>query len=173
MGLGPFGDIGPCQIYWNDTAIASLLEGGATFRFTGSVSPDVKEAEFGNTPLDGTFTGYEQVEFEAPFTRLTYANLAKIIPGGSNSGGESGNVAVFAHQIVGASLVGAASELIVKRIVSGVVDTSQKYWLHIPLAYPIPQFDIPYNLNDQRGFMVLFKCYANETTGLVWHVGDH
>ena len=49
MALGPLGDIGPCQIYWNSTVITSLLEGGATFRFTGGVSPDVKEAEFGNT----------------------------------------------------------------------------------------------------------------------------
>ena len=142
------------------------------FSLHWGVSPDVKEAEFGNTPLDGTFTGYDQVEFEAPFTRLTYANLATVIPGASNSGGESGNVVVYANAIVGQSLVAVAQELIVKRIVLGVVDTVQKRWLHLPLAYPIPQFDIPYNLNDQRGFMVLFKVYANESTGVVWHIGD-
>jgi len=126
MALGPLGDIGPCQLDYNLTPIASLLEGGATFRFAGGVSPDVKEAEFGNTPLDGIFTGYEQVEFEAPFTRLTYANLATLIPGASNSGGESGNVEVYADKIVGTSLVSVAKELIVKRIVAGVVDTDQQ-----------------------------------------------
>jgi len=168
MAIGPLGDIGPCQIYWG-AAITSVLE-GATFRFNMTYS-DVKEAEHGDAPVDAVFRGYDACEFECPMTRITYAHLASLIPGASQSGGESGNIQVFSNR-VGATMYDSAAELIVKRLVNGVVDTEQKYWLHIPKAYPVPQFDIPYNLDGQRAFMVLFKGFPDATTGLTWHVGD-
>ena len=172
--LGPLGDVGPCQLNWaaggTPTAIASIHEGGATFRFAMGFT-DVHEAEHGVTPVDAVFTGFEQVEFEAPFTRITYANLAIIIPGSTQSGGESGNVEVYCNR-VGTPMYDSAQELIVKRIVNGVVDTEQKHWLHLPKSYPVPQFDIPYTLDGQRAFMVLFKVFPDATSGLTWHIGD-
>ena len=171
MPLGPLGDVGPCQLWWGDTpaAIASVQD-GATFRYSMSVA-DVKEAEHGMCAVDGVFQGCDAVEFEAPFTRVTYANLTSLIPGASNSGGESGNIQVFNNR-VGTTMYSSAYELIVKRIVNGVVDTSQQYWLHFPKAYPIPQFDVPYTLDGQRGFMVLFKVFPVTATKLLWHIGD-
>jgi hypothetical protein len=102
MPISPFGDIGPCQLNWYTTAIASLLEDGASFRLAMSTA-DVKEAEYGNTIVDSIGTGYEQVEFEAPFTRLTFTNLQKLIPGSSISGG-SLHVTGHGSTIVGTSL---------------------------------------------------------------------
>ena len=168
MPIGPLGDIGPCQIYWGG-AITSVLE-GATFRFTMEYA-DVKEAEHGVTAVDSVFKGFGACEFECPLTRITYANLATIIPGASNSGGESGSMSVWSNR-VGTTMYSSAAELIVKRLVNGVVDTEQQYWLHLPKTYPVPQFDIPYDLDTQRGFMVLFKGFPVTASGLTWHVGD-
>ena len=170
MALGPLGDIGPCQLNWNSFVITSVQD-GATFRHTTGFA-DVKEAEHGVTPVDAVFTGYDACEFEAPFTRITYANLTSLIPGASNSGGESGNIQVFSNR-VGTTMYSSAQELIVKRIVNGVVDTEQKYWLHFPKTYPVPLFDVPYTVDGQRGFMVLFKVFPNATdNNMTWHIGD-
>lgn len=168
MPIGPLGDVGPCQIDWNSTAITSVME-AATFRYTmGFV--DVKEAEHGVCAVDAVFQGTEVAEFECPLTRVTYGNLASLIPGATQSGGESGNIEVFSNR-VGTSMYDSAQELIVKRIIDGAVTAAQDNWLHIVKTYPVPQFDIPYNLDGQRAFMVLFKAFP-DSTGLIWHVGD-
>jgi len=178
MPLGPFGDIGPCQIEWNDIVITSIHEDGATFRCTMNTAP-VKEAEYGVAEIDSVGTGYDPVEFEAPFTRVTFGNLQRLLPGSSISGGSLASGAVTAHAgtKVGTPLYDLSHELIVKRIVNGIVDSDTKRWLHIFKTYPIPRFDIPYNLSGQRAFMVLFKAYplqvasGNDPIGATWRVG--
>ena len=168
--LGPLGDVGQCQIYFG-AAITSVKE-GATFRFSQGYSP-VKDAENGNAEVDGVLTGVELVEFECPLTRITYANLSRLIPGSSYSGATtSGGIIARTLGIVGTTMYANATELIVKRLVAGVVDTDKSKWLHIPKAYPIPQFDVPYTIDGQRGFMVLFKGFPDPTTGVVWHIGE-
>ncbi len=169
--LGPLGDVGPCQIDWNSVAIASCME-GASFRFTMGFA-EVREAEHGLLAVDAVFTGMEQVEFEVPLTRITYTNLASLIPGSSRSGESgSGGIEVYSNR-VGTTMYSSAKELIVKRIVNGVVDTDQARWLHLRKTYPIPRFDVPYNLEGQRGFMVLFKAFPDASNSdLVWHIGD-
>lgn len=178
MPLGPFGDIGPCQVEWNDIVITSIHEDGATFRCTMNTA-DVKEAEYGTGVVDSVATGYEPVEFEAPFTRTTFGNLQRLLPGSSISGGSLASGAITAHAgtMVGTPLYDLSKELIVKRIVNGIVDTDTKRWLHLFKTYPIPRFDIPYNLSGQRGFMVLFKVFPRQTAGgndpigATWRIG--
>ena len=169
MPVGPLRDLAPCAIDWSGSAITSVKE-GAIFK-TEFDFADIFEAEHGKCAVDAIYTGISMCTFEAPMTRLTYANLAKLIPGASNSGGESGNVKVW-NKNVGTSLYTGAQELIVKRIVAGVADTVQQYWLHFPKAAMVPRFDIPYNLDEQAGFLVVFKCFPDATSKLLWHIGD-
>lgn len=179
MPLGPFGDIGPCQLNWNAWAITSIHEDGCTFRCTMNTAP-VKEAEYGLAEVDSVATGYEPVEFESPFTRITFGNLQRLLPGSDISGGSiaSGIVTLQAGAKVGTPLYDLSHELIVKRIVNGIVDTDTKRWLHLFKAYPIPRFDIPFNLSGQRAFMVLWKVYplqaagaGDDKVGATWRVG--
>lgn len=172
--MGPFGDLGPCQLNWNSVAIASLLE-GATFRYTVGIA-DIREAEHGVFCVDAVFTGVEVAEFMAPFTRTTYANLSTLLPGstrsgeGSVTGSGSGAVEVYSN-LVGTTLFDLSQELIVKRIVGGVPSTDTTRWLHIVKTYPIPQFEMLYNFADgQRGFMVKFKVFP-DANRLIWHAG--
>jgi hypothetical protein len=175
MPVGPFGDLGPCEIEWNDTTITAIHEDGAEFNLTMGTA-DIKEGAFGASIVDKVATGYELCEVKAPFTRLTYANLQKLIPGSS----VSGSYAVRGHggNMVGTSLYDLSYELIVKRIVNGVADTTGHYWLHLFKTYPIPNFNIPFRFADgQRGFMVTFPAFPLQAAsnmdaiGATWRIG--
>lgn len=169
MAIGPLGDLGPCIISWDGTPIGSIIT--ANFRFSATFA-DVKEGEHGTTPVDSVFTGYDPCEFETDTTRVTYANLTSMIPGASNSGGESGNIQVFSNR-VGTAMYASAAELIVKRIVNGAADSDQQYWLHFPKAYPVPQLDTTYDESGQRMYKILWKCFPDSSNSdLVWHIGD-
>lgn len=167
------GDIGPCIVQWNSETVATVHEDGARFRHSVETA-DVKEAMHGNAPVDSVIIGFGPAEFECPFTRITWADLARMMPGGSHSGVSGSGTLLVRSRVTGTTLYSLAQELIVKRIVGGIADTDASRWLHIPKAYPIPNFDIPYNLTDQRGFMVTFKAFPDaDDSDLVWHVGQH
>jgi len=169
MPLGPLRDLGPIALSWT-SALTSVMD-GAAFR-TEYGSGDVFEAESGKCAVDAIVAGVSLCEVHTPLTRLTYANLARIIPGHSQSGGESGNIKVYSHLSVGVSMYDGAAELIVKRIVNGAVDTSQQHWLHLPKAYPVPRFDVTLDVEGQAGFLVVWRCFPDATTHLLWHIGD-
>jgi len=170
MPLSPLGDLGPAIISWSGTDLPQQF-GQVSFRHSETSSP-VVEGAGGTASVDIIHTGCGPCEVDIPATRATYAQLAALLPGGSNSGGESGNVLAFNNR-VGLSKYSNAAELIVKRIVNGIADTDRTKWLHIPKAYPEPHFDVPYDLDNQRAFLVTFQGMPDETTKLVWHIGDH
>ena len=179
MPIGPFGDIGPCQLSWYGWTITSIHEDGANFRVAMSTA-DVHEAEYGTGAVDSVATGYEQCEFEAPFTRITFGNLQRLTPGSSLSGGSittTGAVTGHGSTAVGRTLYSASHELIVKRIVDGVTDTDTQRWLHLFKTYPIPRYDLVWTLEGQRAFMVLFKVFplqaavGNDKIGSTWRAG--
>ncbi len=169
MPLGPTRDLGHCEIWWNSSKVGEYHD-SVGVRFSGTEA-EVFEASFGSTPVDCVITGQMPMEVDVPFTRLTLAALASIIPGGSNSGGESGNVAVY-DNMVGSAVVAdsLAKELIIKPIHANAV-SSEDYWLTVPLSYPKPSFDFAYNNDGQRVYMTTFKSYPNSTSKLTWHIG--
>lgn len=164
MPLGPARDLGPCIIEWGATDLGAYWE-DVRFKFeTGSA--DVFEAAMGNMPVDAVFTGASVVEVTVPFTRITLANLALIIPGGSVSG--SSGVVVYDN--VGTSMYDLAKPLFIKPVVNGVAVVNGN-WLKIEKTYPIPNYDLAYNLKDQRVYPTTFKCFPVATTRKIWSVG--
>ena len=170
MPLSPLGDLGPVIVSWGGTDLSTHF-GTCNFRHS-ETNADVREALHGQASVDAIHTGNGPCEFDIPCTRMTYAQLAAVLPGGSQSGGESGNVLDFNNKI-GRSMYENAAELIVKRIVDGIADTDRSKWLHIPKSYPVPMFDVPFDLDTQRAFLVTFKGFPDATTKLSWHIGDH
>jgi hypothetical protein len=179
--ISPFGDLGPCEIEWDDRTITAIHEDGAVFRLVMSTA-DIKEGAYGTSVVDMVGTGYEQCEVEVPFTRITFGNLQRLVPGSSLSGNNSltasGGVIGHAGTMVGTPLYDLSHELIVKRIVNGVAEADGTNWLHIFKTFPIPRFDIPFNVAGQRGFIVLFKAFplqvassAADPIGATWRIG--
>lgn len=165
MSLGPSRDLGPCIIEWGTTDLGAYWE-EVRFKFETGFA-DVFEAVMGNMPVDSVFTGASNVEVTVPFTRITLANLASIIPGGSASG--SSGVVVYDNQ-VGLSMYSLAKPLFIKPTTNGVAAVNG-CWLKIEKTYPIPNYDLAYNLKDQRVYPTTFKCFPDATTKKVWSIG--
>lgn len=170
--MAPFGDLGPCEVWWNSSKVATVGEDGVNFHSVVE-SEDVKEAEHGNLPVDTVLTGFGNVSLDVPFTRIGYSDLASLMPGGTYSAGLSGETLIKVYSaFTGTSLYDSAAETIVKRIVASTTDTDTNRWLHFPKSYPIPDFDILYNATGQRIYMVHFKVFPDASnSNLTWHVG--
>lgn len=168
MVMGPLRDKGPCEVWYGATpAMLGPYFETVTVRTT-STSSDVHESSHGTTPVDSIITGYGPTEVVVPFTRLALANLAIVIPGASVSG--SGFKAI-AHLEVGRSEYDNSHPLILKPIVDGVESTDQSEWWQADHAYPNVDMEIVYDSDGQRVFNVIFKCFPDAATGVVYHTG--
>jgi len=171
--LGPVRDIGTCEVYYNGAKIGQYF-GPLMFRYSQE-DADVFESRYGNTPVDSVVVGSGPCEITVPFTRLSLADLATVLPGGSRSahGSTSGNVEVVARDQIGRSEYDNAAELILKPYVDGVVNATNDddWWLHIRKAYPRADYEITYDTSSQRIFNTIFKGFPDQITGVTWHIG--
>ena len=167
---GQLRDKGPCEVWYGVKAAEAIL--GPYFETvsmrTTTESSDVFESAFGKTPVDSIMCGYGETTVTVPFTRLSLANLAIVIPGASVSG--SGFIAQ-AQDAIGRSEYDSSKSLILKPIVNGVPSTDVSEWLQFDHAYPNVDMEIVYDNEGQRVFNVIFKCFPDASTGVVYYTG--
>jgi hypothetical protein len=171
MGLGPARDIGPAIVVWGATTIAEIFD-EVRWTLTGE-NAEVFEALYGATPVDTVFLGYSACEITVPATRIALATLATLLPGGTNSGGATGAVQMKVAGTgaeVGRSMYDNGLPLFIKPIVDGVAAANGK-WLRLEHTYPTPNFDVTFNLRDQRAYGLTFKAHPDATTKQLWSIG--
>jgi len=165
MVMGPLRDKGPCEVWYGATpALLGPYFESVSWR-TSSTSSDVGESSHGTTPVDTIITGYGPTEVIVPFTRISLANLAIVIPGASTSG--SGFKAIPSVE-VGRSEYDNSHTLILKPIVDGVPDPNNGHWWYADHAYPNVDMEVVYDGEGQRVFNTIFKCFPDATTGIVY-----
>lgn len=166
-------DLGPCKIYYGTTA-AAATEIGESFGDVkwnyAQLVEDVKSNANGRTPVDGVNVGSNKVVVSVPLSRLTMAQLAAVVQGGSNSGGESGGVKVLNNKVGTAHYVNS-KVLVLKPVVDGDADTVDANFMVFSHAYPISNFDVTYNDTGQRVYAVDFHCYPDASTKEVFRFG--
>jgi len=163
MVKGPLRDKGPCEVNYDGSSLGPYFESAAIR--TTSESSDVFESVQGKTPVDSIMCGYGSTTVTVPFTRISLANLAIIIPGGSTSGS---GVTAIPYTEVGRSEYDNSKVLILKPIVDGVADTDTSTWWYADHAYPNVDMEIVYDNEGQRVFNVVFKCFPDATSGMVY-----
>lgn len=171
MGLGPTRDLGPAIVEWGATNIAEIFD-EVRWTLTGE-SADVFEMIYGATPVDGVFLGYSANEITVPATRIALSTLATLLPGGTNSGGASGAVEMKVAGTgaeLGRSMYDNGLPLFVKAIVDGIAVANGK-WLRLEHTYPVPNFDVVFNLRDQRVYGLTFKAYPDATSKQSFSLG--
>ena len=167
--MGPTRDLGPAIVAWGATVIAEIFE-EVRLTLTGAEAGEVFEALHGATPVDSIVGGYSACSIIIPATRITLATLNTLLPGGTNSGGASGRVAIDPTKIVGKSMYDNGLPLFVKPIVDGVAGANGT-WMRLERTYPTANWDIPFNLRDQRVFSLTFKAHPDETSKYLWSAG--
>ena len=168
---GPTRDLGPAIAVWGPDTIEQTFD-QIRWNLEGSMA-EVKEALYGNTPVDSVFLGYTACNVTIPATRIALATLATLLPGGTNSGGASGYVGVKAGSGivgVGRSMYDNGKPLFIKPIVDGVA-ADNGYWLRLEHAYPVPNFEVMFDVNNQRVYGLTFHAHPDATSKLLWSMG--
>ena len=167
--MGPTRDLGPAIVAWGATTISEIFE-EVRLTLTGADPGEVFEAIHGSTPVDHVMTGYSACSVTVPATRIALATLALLLPGGTNSGGASGFVGIKPLGAVGLSMYDLGKPLFIKPIVAGVAAANGQ-WMRLERAYPVPNFDVAFNLKDQRVYGLTFRAHPDGTSGLLWSAG--
>ena len=168
--MGPTRDLGPAIVVWGATTISEIFE-EVRLTLAGADPGVVKEAIYGDTPVDRIMLGYSDCNLTVPATRIARATLATLLPGGTNSGGASGYVGIKPGNEVGRSMYDNGLPLFVKPVVDGAA-SSNGNWMRLEHAYPIANFDVVFNLRDQRVYGLTFYAHPDETSGLLWSAGE-
>lgn len=173
MGFGPTRDKGPAIAQWGSTVIEEIFD-EIRWTLTGE-NGEVFEMKYGATPVDTVFFGYSACEVTIPATRTALSTLATLLPGGTNSGGQYTTGAVEVKVAgtgaeVGRSMYENGLPLFIKAIVDGVAVANGR-WLRLERTYPTPNFDVVFNLPDQRVYGLTFKAHPDATSKQLFSLG--
>jgi len=166
--MGPTRDLGPAIAAWGGTTIAEIFE-EVRLTLTGADPGVVTEALHGATPVDHAVLGYSECSVTIPATRIALATLAALLPGGTVSG--TTGVVIKPLYSVGLSMYDNGLPLFIKPIVAGVAAANGS-WMRLERTYPTPNFDVVFNLTDQRVYGLTFMAHPNATSEVLWSAGE-
>ena len=166
---GPTRDLGPAIVEWGEDAITEIFE-EVRLTLTGADPGEVFEALHGATPVDSIVAGYSECSVTVPATRIALAVFSTLLPGGTNSGGASGGICLAVTNIVGISMYDNGLPLFIKPVVAGVA-AANGTWMRLERTYPTANFDVVFNLRDQRVYGLTFKAHPDETSEYLWSAG--
>lgn len=159
---GVLRDLGPCSVTFNSVDLGPAY-GDIVVRFNMEDKP-IYENSKGIAEVDSVLVG-AKMEIEVPLSRSTLAQLNAVVPSSTIS-----NNKMTVNSPVGVSMYDSAAELILKPLVGGVAGANTS-WITVPHASPKADFEIVYNNENQRVYKVVFKCFADPTTGKIYHIG--
>lgn len=165
--MGPTRDLGPAIVAWGATVISEIFE-EVRLTLTGADPGEVKEAIYGDTPVDRIMLGYSACNVTVPATRIAFATLATLLPGGCTSGATG--VVIKPGLSVGLSMYDNGRPLFIKPIIGGVAAANGR-WMRLERTYPVPNFDVVFNLRDQRVYGLTFHAHPDATSKVLWAAG--
>lgn len=158
----PFGDKGPCEVIWNYGESGAMLLGstlgGVTLNMETEVS-DINEDQEGTAAVDAIHTG-STVTLEATFTRSSLEQIAEML----NTAVEDGQIVPIENQI-GCDMYDEAKAIVLKPLCGNVVSDDPAEWIHLYRCYPIPGFELPFDVDTQRTIPITFKVFVSQESG--------
>ena len=162
---GPLGDLGPVQILVDGVDVGKTLD---NVRHTHEATQaPVKEDQSGDDSVDDILIG-QPTNLSIPLTRIQVSTIASLLPGAAGSGTTGNSMTV--RSATGQSAYANAVNVKFIRIVDGIPSTDADDVVHFFKVYFRPNFDIPYNVSDQRVYMNecrVYKVHEGEV-----HAGD-
>ena len=165
--MGPTRDLGPAIVDWGSDTLSEIFE-EVRLTLNSGEAGQVFEAIHGSTPVDTIISGYSECSITVPATRVTYAILATLLPGGSASG--NSGVAILPSKVTGISMYDSGLPLLVKPIIAGVA-ADNGTWMRLEHTYPQVNWDVVFNLRDQRVYGFTFHAHPDATSKKLWSAG--
>ena len=145
-------DLGPCSVEFNGVNVGTS-KGGITFRDTTNQQA-IMEDQAGSTPVDHVITG-RTIEVEVLLSRVSLAQLSKVIPGASSFGSY-----IKVNNEPGTTRFSGAQKLVLAPVVNGS-DSADK--LTIFKAAPRTEIELVFDNEGQRVYKVVFTGYPDSS----------
>jgi len=169
-------DIGPCIVEYKGAVLGATVanpeggtHGGCAVRHSVEFRNSHRDIE-GTNEHDAIVVG-TMVEIQCNFTGLSLTQLASVMPGAAISSASTTHKRLNISNAVGSSMRAFAGELILKQAEDGAASADTKDWLKVPLAYPMPELDFAFDLENQKVYTVTFRGLVAPSTGLIAYWG--
>ena len=162
MPVMPIWDKGPGVIVWGygESGAAYLGKTLGDIKLTMETeSSDINEDQAGIAAVDAILKG-SMVNFEAPLTRLSAEELARVL----NTTVQADGSIPIENQI-GCSLYSRAKRAVIKPLCGNEVSEDPGTWTELYKCYPIVGLDFTWNLETQRIVPVKFKVFMSQESG--------
>lgn len=126
--------------------------------------------QFGNTPINDYIIG-RSITVTTPLAETTVDNLVQIMPGATKivDGTTPTKIKAEVTTGIGTNLIDSAAKLTLHPIAAGVSVLED---VIIPKAATAGNMTFAYNLDAERIFNAVWNGYPDETTGLLFVIGD-
>lgn len=120
------------NVYFDGTQITT--EGGVEFNYTPLTVETQTDATGGN--IYDVFTNGGNLEVIVHVAEWDLDAFATVYGAAATQTGSGSTSKVAINADIGSSYRSSAASLVVKGIVEGVEDTTEEFWVTVPLAYP-------------------------------------
>jgi len=146
----PSGAIGPADLTFGSTACGRSESVEITGKWN---TADAMTAGGGSVP-SGIYTAGVGIQVKANLAETVIATILALSPNSANTGSQ-----LVWKNTVGSNLRDIADTLIIKPFVNGAAVATATKWLHVALCAPIPDFTLPYSVDGERYFNVVFRAF--------------
>lgn len=126
---------------------------------------DINEDQAGDAPVDAILTG-SVVTFEAPLTRLSAEELARVM-----NVEIDGDGAIPIENQIGCSLYELAKRVVIKPLCGNEISDDPATWVELYKCYPVVSIDLTWNKETQRIFPAKFKVFVSQESGELGNFG--
>ena len=171
--MGPTRDLGPAIVDWGSTTVSEIFE-EVRLTLNSAEAGKVYEAISGGTPVDSIVSGISECSVTVPATRIALATFATLLAdAGTNpiiEGSVAMSVGINPSVVTGVSMYDNGLPLFIKPIVAGIAAVNGT-WMRLERTYPMCNFDVVFNLRDQRTFGLTFIAHPDAALNILWSAG--
>jgi len=162
----PIGNLGPCDVYFNDVSLGDNLN--VVARMTDETAP-VHTAQHGTASYDDIITG-RVIEVEMDLALSSLTELEDVIPASTVTSSE-----LMIATPVGTSMRDNAHHLELRPYKDGAVSTDAEDYLTYFVASPRNVSEWTFDAATQRVTHAVFRCYEVVTvpSGETYEAGDY
>ncbi len=167
-------DIGPAELTFNSKILGETVanpDGGSHGGVGVQISTSNAEVRRDAKGLYDKIINDQSVMVQANLTGLALDQLVECIPGAAISTGPTKKQLVLGSAI-GKSHRAGAKALVIKPILENTVSVDNAEWLEFALAFPEPNIDFAFDLENQKVYSVTFVIYKDNTNHEFGTIGE-
>jgi hypothetical protein len=170
-----FLDISPAIVTYKGTVLGATVDnpeagthGGCSVTISNELRNTMRDVE-GTNEHDAILVG-QMVTVQCNLTGQSLEQLAAVIPGCALSTAPTVHKKLIIGNGIGSSMRAQAGVLIVTQAEDGIASTDPRDSMRLYNAYPLPEIEFAFDLENQKVYTVTFRGLRN-SSGLIGEIG--